>query len=129
VAHAGAHRELRVDADLQGVGQRLLDLVAQPGAGGLGDVDAQERVAEFRGAGGKRGDRAADRPQPTTGHQRHVDGGGRGIRCRDPMLPGETDDLGQDGFLLAESAVAFQGLTDVPVGRVQELHGDPSRSC
>ena len=43
----------------------------------------------------------------------------------DLMLLGEADDLGQDGFLLFEPAAAFEGLADVPVGGVQELHDDP----
>src|SRR5690348_16277968 len=43
------------------------------------------------------------------------------------MLLGQADDLGQHGFLLVEAAAAFEGLSDVPVGGVQELHNDPPR--
>jgi hypothetical protein len=59
-AGADGRGEPGIDTDLYRVRQRLEDVFADPGAGGFGDVDPQERIAEFPSTGGEVGDRAAD---------------------------------------------------------------------
>ena len=88
--------EFRVDADLEGVGQRVGDGLPKSGAGRLFHVHPEVVVTEFVGAGHEFGDGAVHGPQPPAGGDRYV--GDLGRRRRGGLH--QADDV--DVVLLAE---------------------------